>query len=216
MKQIILSTYRKETTNSLVGKIIKGISFIHGSYENDPQLIITFTDDTYIFLKAVIDDNDPCFENGYVESGESPKYLPGAVCIDENGNVTYKYSHYITEQIRLGIIKPDSEKELTKIKEYEEYCKKRDYELYLELKRKLNIDESTESLIKEDNKSKNKVKFFVKALADKKYHLYIEDKNGNFMFIGTHVDFDLLGLDIKDFVDMKEGQLREVYLNLGD
>lgn len=216
MRQIILSTYRKETTNSLVGKIIKGISFIHGSYENDPQLIITFTDDTYIFLKAVIDDNDPCFENGHVESGESPKYLPGSVCIDENGNVTYKYSHYITEQIRLGIIKPDSEKELTKIKEYEEYCKKRDYDLYLELKRKLNIDESTESLIKEDNKSKNKVKFFVKSLADKKYHLYIEDKNGNFMFIGTHVDFDLLGLDIKDFVDMKEGQLKEVYLNLDD
>ena len=36
------------------------------------------------------------------------------------------------------------------------------------------------------------------------------------MFISTHVDFDLLGLDIKYFVDLKEVQLRQVYLNLSD
>ena len=69
-------------------------------------------------------------------------------------------------------------------------------------------------VIIKDKNSINKVKFFVKAMGDEKYHLYIEDKNENFMFISTHVDFNSFGLDIKDFADMKEGQLREVYLNL--
>lgn len=71
----------------------------------------------------------------------------------------------------------------------------------------------TGAIIKDKNPI-NKVKFFVKAMGDNKYHLYIEDKNENFMFISTHVDFNSFGLDIKDFADMKEGQLREVYLNL--
>ena len=60
----------------------------------------------------------------------------------------------------------------------------------------------------------NKVQFFVKALPHKRYHLYIKDLNDNFIFICTHADFSALGLNIKNFDDMQEGQLREVYLNL--
>ena len=137
MKQIILSEYRQEESNSIIGKTVKGISFTNGNYENAPQLIITFTDDTYIFLNAMEDEDSlrPYFENGVVDL----KYLPGSVCIDDKGNKFFKYRKNIEEQIRLGLVKPDREKELSQIKEYEEskeISKKRKYELYLELKKK--------------------------------------------------------------------------------
>lgn len=134
MKQIILSEYRREDSNSIVGKTIKDISFTNGDYENDSQLIITFTDDTYIFLKAIADEDclRSCFENGHIDY----KYLPGSVCIDDKGNKFFRYRKNIEEQIRLGLIKPDREKELMKIQKQEEQFMKREYELYLELKKK--------------------------------------------------------------------------------
>ena len=70
------------------------------------------------------------------------------------------------------------------------------------------------SLYVKRNKPKNNIRFFVKSMQDKKCQLYIKDKNDNFVFISTCANFDSFGLDIKDFADMKEGQLREVYLNL--
>lgn len=135
MKQIILNEYRKEDTNSVIGKTIKDISFTNGNYENAPQLIITFTDDTYIFLNAMEDEDSlrPYFENGIVDS---TKYLPGSVCVDEKGNKFLRYRKNIEEQIRLGLIKPDREKELMKIQKQEEQIMKREYELYLKLKEK--------------------------------------------------------------------------------
>lgn len=134
MKQIILSEYRKEENNSIIGKTIKGISFTNGNYENAPQLIITFTDDTYIYLNAMEDEDSlrPYFENGLVDH----KYLLGSVCIDDKGNKFFRYRKNIEEQIRLGLIKPDREKELMKIQKQEEQSRKREYELYLELKKK--------------------------------------------------------------------------------
>ena len=134
MKQIILSEYRQEDSNSIIGKTIKGISFTNGNYENAPQLIITFTDDTYIFLNAMEDEDSlrPYFENGFVDH----KYLLGSVCTDKEGNKFFRYRKNIEEQIRLGLIKPDREKELMKIQEHEEQSRKREYELYLELKEK--------------------------------------------------------------------------------
>lgn len=134
MKQIILSEYRWEGSKSIIGKTVKDISFTNGDYENAPQLIITFTDDTYIFLNAMEDEDSsgPRFDNGFVDH----KYLPGSVCIDKDGNKFFKYRKNIEEQIRLGLIKPDREKELMKIQEQEEQSRKREYELYLELKKK--------------------------------------------------------------------------------
>ena len=74
----------------------------------------------------------PCFDNGFIDC----KYLPGSVCIDKDGNKFFKYRKNIEEQIRLGLIKPDREKELMKIQGLEEQSRKREYELYLKLKEK--------------------------------------------------------------------------------
>ena len=137
MKQIILSEYRKEDTNAIIGKIVKDISYLIGDCWQEPQLIITFTDDTYICITVGMTENgDKIFENHYILPLQCYNYPPGNVIVDKDGNRTFKYEHNIEEQIRLGLVKPDREKELIKIKEYEECSNKRDYELYLELKKK--------------------------------------------------------------------------------
>ena len=65
--------------------------------------------------------------------------------------------------------------------------------------------------------SRNKVRFFVKAVRDDMYWLYIKDKTGNISFIGLDEDFNnLWGLNPDDFTDMKKGEIREVYLDLED
>lgn len=134
MKQIILSEYRWEESKSIIGKTIKDISFTNRNYENAPQLIITFTDDTYIFLNAMEDEDSlrPYFENGFVDH----KYLPGSVCVDDKGNKFFRYRKNIEEQIRIGLLQPDREKELMKIQKQEEQIREREYELYLKLKEK--------------------------------------------------------------------------------
>ena len=64
---------------------------------------------------------------------------------------------------------------------------------------------------------RNKVRFFVKAVRDDMYWLYIKDKKGNISFIGLDEDFNnLWGLNPNDFADMKKGEVREVYLDFGD
>ena len=64
---------------------------------------------------------------------------------------------------------------------------------------------------------RNKVRFFVKAVRDDMYWLYIKDKKGNISFIGLDEDFNnLWGLNPDDFADMKKGEVREGYLDFGD
>lgn len=71
--------------------------------------------------------------------------------------------------------------------------------------------------IQKDKKPRNKVRFFVKAVRADMYWLYIKDKKGNISFIGLDEDFNnLWGLNPDDFNDMKEGQIREVFINLED
>ena len=68
-----------------------------------------------------------------------------------------------------------------------------------------------------DYEPRNKVRFFVKAVRDDMYWLYIKDKKGNISFIGLDEDFNnLWGLNPNDFSDMKKGEIREVYLDLKD
>ena len=68
-----------------------------------------------------------------------------------------------------------------------------------------------------DYEPRNKVRFFVKAVRDDMYWLYIKDKKGNISFIGLDEDFNnLWGLNPDDFADMKKGEVREVYLDFGD
>ena len=68
-----------------------------------------------------------------------------------------------------------------------------------------------------DDEPRNKVRFYVKAVRDDMYWLYIKDKKGNISFIGLDEDFNnLWGLNPDDFTDMKKGEIREVFINLED
>ena len=68
-----------------------------------------------------------------------------------------------------------------------------------------------------DKEPRNNVRFFVKAVRDDMYWLYIKDKTGNISFIGLDEDFNnLWGLNPDDFTDMKKGEIREVVLNMED
>ena len=139
MKQISL-TRDQENNKIIAGKTVKDISYICGESIIEPQLIITFTDDTYIYLTIYMDEYaETRFKNGQVIPLKNYVCLPVNVVIDKDGNKTIKYRYDIEEQIRLGLVKPDREKELEKIKEYKESkerSNKREYELYLTLKKK--------------------------------------------------------------------------------
>lgn len=139
MKQINL-TRDQENNKIIAGKTVKDISYIAESSTTDTQLIITFTDNTYIYLTTTIDEYaETMFRNGQIIPLENYVCFPANVVINKDGNKTIKYRYAIEEQIRLGLVKPNKEKELAKIKEYEESkerSNKRDYELYLKLKKK--------------------------------------------------------------------------------
>ena len=66
-----------------------------------------------------------------------------------------------------------------------------------------------------DNEPKNNVRFFVKRVSIYQYSLCIKGKN-NLYIIVTELSFSDLGLNTDDFADMKEGEIREVFLNLED
>ena len=71
------------------------------------------------------------------------------------------------------------------------------------------------SLYVKRNKPKNNVRFFVKAVRDDMYWLYIKDKKANISFIGLDEDFNnLWGLNPDDFTDMKKGEIMEVFIYL--
>ena len=65
-----------------------------------------------------------------------------------------------------------------------------------------------------DNEPKNNVRFYVKKVSIN-YYLCIKSKN-NLYIIDTELSFSDFGLNTDDFSDMKEGENREVFLNLED
>ena len=62
---------------------------------------------------------------------------------------------------------------------------------------------------------KNKVRFFVEK-SPNYLELLMKDKNGRYLIIGTNTMFWRVKLQEDDFADMKEGEIREVFLNLED
>ena len=64
-----------------------------------------------------------------------------------------------------------------------------------------------------DDEPRNKVRFFVEREVPKNYFLYIRHKDGMW-YMCSDYHFKLFGLNPDDFADMKEGQLREVFINL--
>ena len=66
-----------------------------------------------------------------------------------------------------------------------------------------------------DDEPRNKVRFFVAKNSDI-LELLMEDKKGYHLIIGTSTMFWRVKLQKDDFADMKEGEIREVFLNLED
>ena len=63
---------------------------------------------------------------------------------------------------------------------------------------------------------RNKVRFYVKADIDNIPWLYIQKRNGDLELVACDNGFKDFGLNPADFAAMKEGELREVYLDLED
>ena len=62
---------------------------------------------------------------------------------------------------------------------------------------------------------RNKVRFFVERVISDNYVLYIEGKNRLYSIVSARL-FENFGLNPDDFADMKEGEIRYVFLNLED
>ena len=67
-----------------------------------------------------------------------------------------------------------------------------------------------------DNEPRNKVRFFVKAIGYDIHWLYIQKNNGDLELIARDNGFKDFGLNPADFAAMKEGEIREVFINLED
>lgn len=69
--------------------------------------------------------------------------------------------------------------------------------------------------IQKDKKPRNKVRFFLRRDLIG-FSLFIECKNGFRMYICSGNLSESFGLNLNAFSDMKEGEIREVFLNLED
>ena len=61
--------------------------------------------------------------------------------------------------------------------------------------------------------TRNKVRFFVERVISDNYFLYIKGKDKYYPLVSERL-FKNFGLNLDDFADMKEGDIREVFLNL--
>ena len=65
-----------------------------------------------------------------------------------------------------------------------------------------------------DKEPRNKVRFYIRKTT-KGNILSLKNKIG-LLIISRDIEFEDFGLDPDDFADMKEGELREVFINLED
>ena len=70
--------------------------------------------------------------------------------------------------------------------------------------------------IQKDKKPRNKVRFFVKKQTSECYLLYLKGKGKLHYFIVQDSFFKEFGLNADDFADMKDDEIRYVFLNLED
>ena len=66
-----------------------------------------------------------------------------------------------------------------------------------------------------DDVPRNKVRFFVEKEMSNRYLLYIKNKEG-ICYICSDNSFKKFGLNPDNFADMKEGEIKEVFINLED
>ena len=121
---------------TLYGKIVDTYAFSKGyeNFEESSQLIIKFTDGTFICVGIETDEYDCCnytLNNKYC--AELSQYHSIPHHIDINGK--FHLAEYIREQIEMGVIEPMSDEKIDEIinKELEERRKNR-YKQYLKLK----------------------------------------------------------------------------------
>ena len=67
-----------------------------------------------------------------------------------------------------------------------------------------------------DKEPRNKVRFFVKKQTSECYLLYLKGKGKLHYFIVQDSFFKEFGLNPEDFADMKDDEIREVFINLED
>ena len=67
-----------------------------------------------------------------------------------------------------------------------------------------------------DKEPMNKVHFYVKAIENNMPWLYIQRSTGELDLITYTDNFTNYGLNKEDFDNMKEGEIREVFINLED
>jgi hypothetical protein len=121
---------------TLYGKIVDTYAFSKGyeNFEESSQLIIKFTDGTFICVGIETDEYDCCnytLNNKYC--AELSQYHSIPHHIDINGK--FHLEEYIREQIEMGVIEPMSDEKIVEImnEEMEERRKNR-YKQYLKLK----------------------------------------------------------------------------------
>ena len=69
--------------------------------------------------------------------------------------------------------------------------------------------------IQKDKKPQNKVRFFIGKVESDKFVLLLRDRL-DATVIAEGRDFIKYGINIANFADMKEGEIREVFINLED
>ena len=67
-----------------------------------------------------------------------------------------------------------------------------------------------------DDEPRNNVRFFVKKQTSENYLLFLKGKGKLCYFIVQDYFFKEFGLDPEDFADMKDDEIREVFINLED
>ena len=69
---------------------------------------------------------------------------------------------------------------------------------------------------KDNDEPRNNVRFFVKKQTSENYLLYLKGKGNLRYFIVQDSFFKEFGLNPDDFADMKDDEIREVFLDLED
>lgn len=138
MRQIII---KPGISEDLSGKTVKGIAFHVNRFDSDEnQVIITFTDNTFIAFGIEKDEDDFMLVNNHFPPLECyGTYPPHKV--DANGNVCFE--DYIQQQINLGVVLPMSKERLKQlVDDYNKKQRERDRQQYLRLKEMFEKEEA--------------------------------------------------------------------------
>lgn len=135
-KQILLS---RGYNNELSGKTIDKVSlFVDNCECYNGELLITFTDDTYILLAPEYDNDQDEYilENSDIQPLNEKSSVPGNIY-----NGVFRYDMYFQRYVDCGIIDIDTDLLKKWVDDAERRKEDREYNEYLRLKKKFeNVD----------------------------------------------------------------------------